>query len=136
MAESKGKSFVLKLGDGATSEAFTTVASLTNVSYTINGSLTDVTTKDSHPNRKILGAAGIISMSINATGVFFGDAAIGSIKGYVKDGSLNNYQVVDGDGTITEQGAFLVTSFEEAGGVDDSVTYTLTLESSGAVTTS
>ena len=46
MAKQQGRTLLLKIGDGAGSEAFTTIAGLKSKSITINNNAIDVTTLD------------------------------------------------------------------------------------------
>lgn len=132
MAELKGRLFLLKLGDGATAETFTTIAGLLTTDVSMSQEAVEVTTKDSAPHRKLVADTGTRSMSISATGVFQDDAALASVRSAWANGTLNNYQLVYGNGDKLE-GAFLVTAFSENGAHNGAMQYSMTLESSGAV---
>lgn len=134
MAESKGRLFVLKLGDGEVSETFTVIGGLRTTSITINGAPVDVTTKDSAPWRKLLADTGIKSVSISGAGIFQDDAIIALIRTACLGQELNNFQVVNGSTGDIYEGAFQVTNFSENAPHDNAVDFSISLESSGAIT--
>lgn len=135
MAAKKGALFLLKAGDGASSEVFTTVAAQRTTSLTINGETVDVTDKDSTGWRELLGGAGIRSMTISASGVFKDVTSQILLETRCMAGTISNYQIVY-DGTRKYEGPFQVTSVEYAGEYNGEHTYSMTLESAGVVTAS
>lgn len=133
MAAQKGRDFLLKMGDGASSEAFTTVAGLRNVSFSVNNSIVDVTTKSNAPNRTLLEQAGIRSVSISADGLFEDTAFEETLRAASFDDTINNFQIIlPNEDTL--EGAFEVSSYQRSGSHDGAETFSLTLESSGAPT--
>ena len=133
MAAGKGKLVLLKVGDGASSEAFTTVAGLRTASITKNNQTVDVTTKDSTGWRQLLEGAGISNMSISADGIFTDAASEETIRGYAFADSIDNYEFVLANGDKFA-GAFQITSYQRSGGYDDAETFSISLESAGTVT--
>lgn len=133
MAANSGNDFLLKVGDGASTEAFTTLAGMRTTSMTINNALVDITTKDSSHNRTILSGGGVKSMSISADGVFTDAAVEETLRANATANTLNNYQIEFGNGD-TYEGAFLITSYQRAGSNDAEETFSVSLESSGALT--
>lgn len=133
MAAQKGSSLLLKIGDGASPESFTTVGGLRSTSITINDEPVDVTNKDSSNNRELLANGGVQSISISGSGVFTDAASETTLRSDFGNSTFTNYQVIIPDfGTYT--GAFMVASLEYAGEYNGEVTYSVTLESSGAIT--
>lgn len=133
MAAEKGRAFVLKVGDGATSEAFTTVGGMRTTSLTINGEQVDVTDKDSAGWRELLAAAGVTSVSLSGSGVFKDTASEATIRANALAQSIDNYQIVFESADYFE-GGFQIASLEYAGEYNGARTYNITLESSGQVT--
>ena len=133
MAAASGNSFVLKVGDGATSEAFTTLAGLRNTSFSINNSPVDITTKDSAHWQTLLSDGGVQAFTMSADGVFTDAAVDETFRGYAFDNTLNNYQIVFPNGDTIE-GSMLVTAYERNATNDDAEFFSLTLQSSGAPT--
>ena len=145
MAAQSGKNLLLKIGDGADPEVFTTVGGLRSTSITMNDEAVDVTNKDSNGSRLLLAGGGTQSLSISGSGVFTDAASETSMKtayfaqAQTSDGStsqtpaFNNFQVIVPDfGTFT--GTFMIASMEYAGEYNGEVTYSVTLESSDYIT--
>ena len=145
MAAQKGSALLLKIGDGASPEVFTTVGGLRSTSITMNDEAVDITTKDSLGHRGLLAGGGVNSVSVSGSGVFTDAASETSLKSAYfaqqnsSDGSsaqtaaFNNYQIIIPDfGTMT--GSFMIASLEYAGEYNGEVTYSVTLESAAYVT--
>ena len=138
MAKQLGRSLLIKIGDGAGSEAFTAIAGLNSKSITINNSAIDVTPPDATTPGGALWASslnGLKSMSISGDGIFLDESA--------QEGRLNtiamqadpvaNFELVVPDfGTYS--GEFRVTSLEFGGETEGAATFSLSLESNGTVT--
>ena len=133
MAAQKGASLLLKIGNGGSPESFTTIGGLRSTSITLNDEAVDVTNKDSCGNRTLLADGGIHSMSISGSGIFTDAASETTLRGTMNASSFTNFQLIIPDfGTYT--GAFMVASLEYAGEYNGEVTYSVSLESSGAIT--
>ncbi len=133
MAAQKGSAMLMKVGNGSSPETFTTIGGLRSTSLTINNESVDVTNKDSSNNRTMLAAAGVQSISVSGSGVFTDAASETTIKTNVLADTIDNYQFLVPDfGTFT--GGFQVTSVEYAGEYNGEVTYSMSFESSGAIT--
>ena len=138
MAKQLGRTLLVKISDGAASEAFTTIAGLNSKSITINNSAIDTTTPDATTPGGALWASslnGLKSMSISGDGIFLDESA--------QEGRLNtiameanpvaNFELVVPDfGTYS--GEFRVTSLEFGGETEGATTFSLSLESNGTVT--
>lgn len=138
MAKQLGRSLLLKIGDGAGSEAFTAFAGMNSKSLTINNTAIDVTTPDAATPGGALWAQslnGLKSVSLSGDGIFLDESA--------QEGRLNtiamqadpvaNFEIVVPDfGTYA--GEFRVTSLDFGGDTEGAVTFSASLESNGAVT--
>ena len=132
MAMEKGSAFLLKVGDGAVPPSFTTVAGLRTTQLAINADTVVVTNQGSGGWRELLNGAGVRSVSISGSGVFTGSAAEARIKASALAGTIDDYRVSFESGeTITAR--FLITRLDYAGDFNGERTFTLALESSGAV---
>ena len=132
MAMEKGSAFLLKVGNGAVPPAFTTVAGLRTTQLAINADTVVVTNQGSDGWRELLSGAGVRSVSISGSGVFTGSAAEARIKASALAGTIDDYRVSFESGeTITAR--FLITRLDYAGDFNGERTFTLALESSGAV---
>ncbi len=132
MAVEKGSAFLLKVGDGAANPQFATVAGLRTTQLSINGESVVVTNKDSGGWRQLLSGAGVRSVSVSGAGVFTGSGAETRIKASALAGVLDDYRLQFESGE-TMTGRFLVTRLDYAGDFNGERSYTLSLESSGAV---
>ena len=109
MAKQLGRALLVKIGDGEVSEVFANLCGLNSKSLTINNSSIDVTTPDCTTPEGTLATeslAGLKSFSLSGNGFFEG----------------------------TYAGAFRITSLEFGGETEGGVTYSVSLESTGAVT--
>ena len=133
MAKQLGRRLLVKIGDGAGSEAFTTIAGLNSKSITINNSAIDVTTPDATTPSGVLFAQslnGLKSVSVSGDSIFLDESA--------QEGRLNtiamqadpvaNFELIIPDfGTYS--GKFRVTSLEFGGETEGEATFSLSLES-------
>ncbi len=133
MAAQKGTLFLLKVGDGGGPETFTTVGGFKTASFNINTASVDVTNMGSNGMRELLAGAGIQTMSLSGNGVFTDSAAEETVRANAAANSIDNYQLVAGNGD-TWQGAFLINSYQRSGNFDGAEAFTISLESSGAIT--
>ena len=131
MAKQLGKSMLLKRGDAASPEVFTTVAGLRPTSIGLNKGTLEITNKDSvNMWRELLAGGGVKSASFAGGGVFSDVAGDENIRADFFGSILHNYQVIVPDfGTFT--GAFDIPALEYTGEHEDAVQFSVTLESAG-----
>src|SRR6476659_5951475 len=91
MAAERGSAFLLKIGDGAETPAYATVAGLKTTQLTINGDAVAITNKGSGGWRELLSGAGVRSVSVAASGIFTGSAAAAQVKALALHGALESY---------------------------------------------
>jgi TP901-1 family phage major tail protein len=132
MAAEKGSAFLLKVGNGAAPVAYATVAGLRTTQLSVNGEAVVITSKDSGGWRELLSGAGVRSVSVSGAGVFTGSAAETRLKANALSGVLDDYRLSFESGE-TMTGRFVVTRLDYAGDFNGERSYTLSLESSGAV---
>lgn len=133
MAVQKGSDLLVKAGNAASPEVFTTIGGLRDTSISINAETIDVTNKDSSRNRTLLADAGIKSFSISGSGVFTDSASEQTVLTNFQASTFKNYQFLVPDfNTFT--GAFQITSMEYAGSYNGEVTYSMSFESTGGIT--
>lgn len=133
MAAQKGKDLLLKV-DTTGAGAFSTVAGLRSRSISFNAETVDITHAESSGEwRELLAGAGVKSARIAGAGIFKDAASDATIRAYVFDGTIREWQVVIPDfGTI--EGLFQITSFELSGRHDAEVAFEIALESAGLLT--
>jgi len=136
MAAQKGSALLLKIGADASaaaaSDTYTTVGGLRSTSISLNQETIDVTTKDSANARQLLADAGVESVSISGSGVFTDATSEQTLQGAFGGTNIPNFEIVLPD-LGTYQGKFQITTLEYAGEYNGEMTYSITLESSGAV---
>ena len=130
MAAQRGKALVLKVDISGT---MTTIGGMRSTSMTLNDEAVDITNKDSGSQRELLPAGGILSMSITASGVFTDSTAEQTLRSAYGTSTFKSYNVIVPD-LGTSAGTFMIASLEYAGEYNGEATYSVTLESSGAVT--
>jgi TP901-1 family phage major tail protein len=137
MAKQLGRALLVKIGDGEVAEAFSNLCGLNSKSLTINNSSIDVTTPDcTTPEGALWTAtlAGLKNLSLSGDG-FFEDSTAEARMNTVAmsaDNAVNMEVVVPDFGTYA--GAFRISSLEFGGETEGGVTYSISLESNGAVT--
>ena len=132
MAAEKGSAFLLKVGDGASTPTYATVAGLRTTQLSINGETVVITNKASGGWRELLSGAGTRSVSVAGSGVFTGSAAEARLKSNALGGLLDDYELSFESGERM-RGKFLLTRLDYAGDFNGERSYTLALESSGQV---
>ena len=132
MAVESGAAFLLKMGDGGSPEQFRTVAGLRTTQMTIATEQVVVTNKGSGGWRDLLPVGGVRSVSISGAGVFTGSAAEMALKERALTGALDRFEV-SFEGGERLRGTFQLSRLDYSGDFNGERTYTLALESSGAV---
>lgn len=136
MSAQQGRKMILKVGDGGDpTETFSTIAGLQNVSISESNGTNDVTTNDDDGVKRLLDGKYGYSVSISASGMTQGDSASETLKTAFRSGVATNFQLLEpGDSGETITGPFIVTSLERAGEMAGAVTFSIALESAGAIT--
>lgn len=132
MGAEKGSAFLLKVGDGGSPIAYTTVAGLRTTQLSVNGEAVNVTSKDSGGWRELLSGAGVRSVSVSGAGIFTGSAAEARVRDNALSGAIDDYELSFESGERM-RGKFLVTRLDYAGDYNGERSYTMSLESSGPV---
>lgn len=137
MAKQLGRALLVKIGDGGGTETFANLCGLNSKSLTINNSSIDVTTPDCTSPEGALWTEtlnGLKNVSVSGDG-FFEDSTAEARMNTVAMAADNacNFQIIVPDfGTYA--GSFRIASLEFGGETEGGVTYSLSLESTGAVT--
>ena len=129
MAAQRGGALLLKMDISGT---MTTIGGLRSTSITINDEAVDITNKDSGSSRTLLPSGGILSRTVSASGVFTDATSETTLRSKVHQSSFESYNIIIPD-LGTYAGSFMIASLEYAGEYNGEVTYSITLESSGAI---
>lgn len=133
MAAQKGKDLLLKV-DTTGAGVYTTVAGLRSRTFGVNADAVDITHSESVGQwRELLAGAGAKSARVTGAGVFKDAASDATVRDYMFNGTIRNWQIVVPDFGIIE-GPFQVSSLDFSGRHDGEVAFELTLESAGALT--
>ena len=134
MSAQKGKDLLIKIGDGASPEVFTTVAGLRATQLSFNATNVDVTNADSANQwRELLAGGGVKTASVTGSGVFKDAASDASLRTAFFNQGIGNFQLtIPSFGTIT--GPFKIASLQYDGPYDGELKIALSLASAGALT--
>jgi len=133
MAAQKGRLILIKRGDGAGTEVFTSVAGMRSKTITVNNETVDITTADDAPWRQLFENVGVRSVSVSGSGVFQDDSIGNLVEDDALAGAIGNYELLFENGDKLS-GAFAITSFEYGGEHTAEQTFSMSLESSGTIT--
>jgi TP901-1 family phage major tail protein len=134
MSAQRGKDMLIKIGDGADPENFTTVAGLRSTTLAFNAQTVDVTNNDSANQwRELLAGGGVNSAQISGSGVFKDAASDASLRSAFFAQAITDFQIViPSFGTVA--GPFQISALQYKGTYDGELEATITLASAGAVT--
>ena len=136
MAKSKGRELLLKRGDGADPEVFTTICGMQSMDLGTTNGVIDTTTIDcTDPGGKVETTSmyGKQGHSFSGDGLAEDTAAFKAMVADFEAQTDRNYEVVvPGDGTYT--GMFRCTSFNRTGETEGALSFSASFESSGPVT--
>ena len=133
MAAEAGRDLRIKYASDGLS--YVVVAGARTDSMTFNNEAIDITDKDDAGVRTYLDDIGVKSMSLSCTGVATASTFSALAAAATSDSALHAFEI-DMGSFATYTGSFFITSFEATGEQADTITFTLSLESSGAITAS
>ena len=111
------------------------VAGARTDSLTFNNEAIDITDKDDAGVRTYLDDVAVKSMSLSVTGVATASTFSALAQAAAASAALHDFRVAFGS-FATYTGQFFITSFEATGEQADTITFTMSLESGGAITAS
>ncbi|MFP3944549.1 MAG: phage major tail protein, TP901-1 family [Alphaproteobacteria bacterium] len=131
MAAQQGKAILIKVDDGAGAKI--PVAGLRTKTLSFNGEAVDATSADSANGwRELLAGAGVKTMSVSGSGVFTDASVDERLRSVFFGTGVTDFELVIPDfGTVS--GLFQITALEYAGEYNGEATYSLSLESAGAL---
>lgn len=128
----KGSDALLKV-DITGALNFVTLAGLQSKSIRINSDTVDISNSDSaSKHRELLEGAGILKLSLSASGVFDDSAAQNTMVGYSFAQSIRTYQLIM-PSLGTFQGLFQISSLDLKAPHDKEVSFDISLESAGLI---
>ncbi|MDE2112516.1 MAG: phage major tail protein, TP901-1 family [Alphaproteobacteria bacterium] len=133
MSAQRGRDLLLKIGDGASPENFTTVAGLRATTLAFNAQSVDVTNADSADMWRELLGAGVKSATVSGSGVFKDAASDAALRAAFFNQTLANWQIVIPHFGVVS-GPFKIAALQYEGPYDGEVKLSLSLASAGALT--
>lgn len=133
MSGQKGRDVLIKIGDGADPEVFTTIAGIRAKTISLNARTVDGTSGESPEAwRELIAGAGVKSASVSGAGVFKDAASDAAIQQAFFTQAITRFQLIIPDfGTLT--GPFLVEALDYSGDHDGEAEFATTLASAGAL---
>lgn len=136
MAAEAGRTLRIKYdADGAGGSAATVIAGARTDALTINNEMIDITDKDDAGVRTLLDAVAVKSLSATCTGLMK-DNTLANLAANSATGSTLHYFEITVGTLATYASEFMISTFEITGETDDGIEFSMSLESSGAVTVS
>lgn len=137
IAPQKGRAFLLKIGNGVSPPTYSTLTGLRASSLKLNGAPVDVSSKSSQEWRELAMGMGLKTVDFSGSGLVDGNqinaaAALTYIQNAFFNSQLLQAQVVTAFGERFT-GYFAIASFERGGPHDNAETFSVELNSSGAV---
>ncbi|MDD3446197.1 MAG: phage tail protein [Zavarzinia sp.] len=132
MAKQRGDLFLLKV-DVTGSGSFTTIAGLRSTGFKARLKAVETTNKDSAGQRELLDGAGVQSFTFTGAGVFDSGSAHTTVRTLFTGRTKRDWRIARGDGS-TVTAPCLITALDYAGDHDGEETFSITLESAGALT--
>jgi len=133
MAGQKGRDFLLKIGNGASPEVFTTVGATRTNSLALNNNPVDDTTMDDAGVQSMVADAGVQSMQLSIDGLFKDAAIEETLRAAAFARTVSNYQLLFPNGD-TYEANFVIQDYNRSGSFDGVETFSGTLVRSGTGT--
>ena len=133
MAAQAGKDILIKMNTAAVPATFATVAGMRSKSIALNSTTIDITNADSAGRwRELLAQSGLRTCTVSGSGVFTDATTDETVrKHYFDDTTPGCELLIPTFGTIA--GSFRITSLEYSGEHEGEATFSMTLESAGAI---
>ncbi len=131
MPSQKGRDLLLKTGDGADPEVFTTIGAARAVSMVINNHFIDATAMDSDGFQVLQSDAGLQTMQLRLEGLFKDASAEEALRAAAFGRTSGNYQLAFPNGDVYTA-AFAIEGYARGGSHDGLETFTAALQRNGA----
>jgi TP901-1 family phage major tail protein len=133
MAGQKGRDILIKIGDGGSPEAFTTLAGIRAKTISLNAKAVDGTSGESADAwRELIAGAGVKSASVSGSGVFKDAASDAALRQSFFAQAARSFQLIIPDFGVLS-GPFLIESLDYSGDHDGEAAFAVTLSSAGAI---
>ena len=137
MAAQQGLQMLIRIGttpgSAVATDTYTTVAGIRSDSFTRNRESVDVSNIDSAGAMEVLEQGGIKSVTVSGSGVFTDQPSHATIETAYAADALHNWEIVI-PGLGNYRGKFEIQSLEFGADYNGAVTFSISLNSSGALT--
>lgn len=136
MPQHKGRTLLIKIGDGASPEVFSNLCGLTTRSFNLSAEAVDTTTPDcENPGNAVQRTTvpGIVNREFSGQGRFVSGAVASVLMGHVNAATVFNAQVVV-PGLGTYEGSFMCSEFEFSGEMQGNMEFSATFMAADALT--
>jgi len=133
MSSQKGRDLLLKIGNGADPEVFTTLGAARTVSMLLNNQPIESTTMGDGGFQGLSAAAGIQALEPTLEGLFKDAAAEEALRLSAFERTAKNYQLLFPNGDLFEA-FFVIHDYRRGGSFDGLETFSVTLGRSGGGT--
>lgn len=131
MTSQKGRDLLLKIGNGASSETFTTIGAARTTAMSIDNQPVDATTISDGGIQSLQGDAGTQSMKIRLDGLFKDSSAEELLRAAAFARAHCNYQLYFPNGD-SYAASFVIDSYSRTGTHDGLESFSISLTRSGA----
>lgn len=133
MTGQKGRDVLIKIGDGASPEVFSTIAGVRAKTISLNARSVDGTSGESPEAwRELIAGAGVKSASVSGAGVFKDAASDAAMQAAFFAQAVRRFQLIIPSFGVIE-GPFLIESLDYSGDHDGEAAFAVTLASAGAL---
>jgi predicted secreted protein len=132
MTAFKGSLVLIKIGDGAPDENFSTIGGMRLSQLIVNNELAHSSNRNGGEWRLLLDGAGMKSVSLRGSGIFTDTESEEKVRQQALTNGRQNYQFIFGNGDCMT-GPFCVSHYQRSGNHNAEEIYVLSLESAGAV---
>ncbi|MFH1158061.1 MAG: phage tail tube protein [Pseudomonadota bacterium] len=130
MSSQRGRDLLLKIGDGADPEVFTTIGAARTVSMSLNNQTVDNTAMDGSGFQSLQAEAGVQTMELTLEGLFRDASAEEALRLSAFDRAARNYQLLFPNGDLYAA-AFVIHEYRRGGSFDGLETFAVALARTG-----
>ena len=133
MPSQRGRDLLLKIGNGADPEVFTTIGAASTVALALNNQPVDNTAMDGDGFQGLQAEAGVQTLELTLEGMFKDSVAEETLRLSAFNRTAKNYQLLFPNGDLFAA-AFAVRDYQRGGSFDGLETFSVTLVRAGGGT--
>lgn len=136
MAQHKGRTLLIQIGDGESPEVFSNLCGLKTRSFNLSANEVDTTIPDcENPENAVQKTSepGIVNRTFSGSGTFVSSAMSTILMGHVNDGEVFNAKVIV-PGLGTYSGSWMVSDFTFEGEMEGNLQFNATFAAAGPLT--